>query len=675
VCVASGYYVNLDPATKSMPFGVNIDIRDTINYHEVMKQYNLGPNGAIMTSLNLFSTKFDQVLEIIEKRASDAGNPLDYILIDTPGQIEAFTWSASGSIISEGLATSFPTVMAFIVDTPRATAPSTFMSNMLYACSMLYRSRLPLVVVFNKTDVTPCEFAIEWMQDWEKFQEALEENNNQDGYYGSLTRSMSLCLDEFYRGLKFAGVSAASGEGVGDFFKIIDEARGEFMELYFPDLLLRREEQVQKKMAKVRVGAKNLIGDMKNDPNGDQNPNPNPTTQNNNKNNINNNNGKKLPETYNSTFHGDGLIVSRMPYTRVESPPGVVKNLSVVSFGASSFSNFFNPDNDTDNTAEEREAGWVDTVVCAIRGGINLIDTAPWYGHGESEKVLGKAFAKIPRNAFYLQTKVGRYEADPAKGKMFDFSFQKTIDSVNNSISVMKCGYLDVAQIHDPEFSPNLDIIVNETLPALDELRKEGKIRAIGMTGYPLEVQRELIERSSVRIDQSLTYAHNSLHCGGELFKSFQPFLAERKMALLSAAPLSMRLLTTLGPPEWHPAHEGLKTASKKAVEYCVENGVDIVKLATIYSCSFAHPDGIATTIIGCKNVEECESALENGRLLLDYVNGNGNGNGKGGGGGEVDIGRLPLSDKEKEVLGHILNVIFGPESGVKGIWEHKNVV
>ena len=658
-----------------MPFGVNIDIRDTINYHEVMKQYNLGPNGAIMTSQNLFSTKFDQVLEIIEKRASDAGNPLDYILIDTPGQIEAFTWSASGSIISEGLATSFPTVMAFIVDTPRATAPSTFMSNMLYACSMLYRSRLPLVVVFNKTDVTPCEFAIEWMQDWEKFQEALEENNNQDGYYGSLTRSMSLCLDEFYRGLKFAGVSAASGEGVGDFFKIIDEARGEFMELYFPDLLLRREEQVQKKMAKVRVGAKNLIGDMKNDPNGDQNPNPNPTTQNNNKNNINNNNGKKLPETYNSTFHGDGLIVSRMPYTRVESPPGVVKNLSVVSFGASSFSNFFNPDNDTDNTAEEREAGWVDTVVCAIRGGINLIDTAPWYGHGESEKVLGKAFAKIPRNAFYLQTKVGRYEADPAKGKMFDFSFQKTIDSVNNSISVMKCGYLDVAQIHDPEFSPNLDIIVNETLPALDELRKEGKIRAIGMTGYPLEVQRELIERSSVRIDQSLTYAHNSLHCGGELFKSFQPFLAERKMALLSAAPLSMRLLTTLGPPEWHPAHEGLKTASKKAVEYCVENGVDIVKLATIYSCSFAHPDGIATTIIGCKNVEECESALENGRLLLDYVNGNGNGNGKGGGGGEVDIGRLPLSDKEKEVLGHILNVIFGPESGVKGIWEHKNVV
>ena len=56
------YYVNLDPAVKSVPFAANIDIRDTVNYKEVMKQYELGPNGAIMTSLNLFATRFDQVM-------------------------------------------------------------------------------------------------------------------------------------------------------------------------------------------------------------------------------------------------------------------------------------------------------------------------------------------------------------------------------------------------------------------------------------------------------------------------------------------------------------------------------------------------------------------------------------------------------------------------------------
>lgn len=83
-----------------------------------MKQHNLGPNGAIMTCLNLFATKFDQVMTILEKRSDD----LDYILVDTPGQIEAFTWSASGTIMGEALASAFPTVLAFVVDCVRCAS-------------------------------------------------------------------------------------------------------------------------------------------------------------------------------------------------------------------------------------------------------------------------------------------------------------------------------------------------------------------------------------------------------------------------------------------------------------------------------------------------------------------------------------------------------------------------
>ena len=82
-----------------MPYPANIDIRDTVNYKEVMKQYGLGPNGGIVTSLNLFATKFDQVLNLIEKRSEDC----EHVIIDTPGQIEVFTWSASGNIITEAL--------------------------------------------------------------------------------------------------------------------------------------------------------------------------------------------------------------------------------------------------------------------------------------------------------------------------------------------------------------------------------------------------------------------------------------------------------------------------------------------------------------------------------------------------------------------------------------------
>ncbi|KAL4202178.1 hypothetical protein AMTRI_Chr02g262370 [Amborella trichopoda] len=152
-----GYVLNLDPAVLSLPFGANIDIRDSVKYKEVMKEYNLGPNGGILTSLNLFSTMFGEVITTIERRA----NELDYVLVDTPGQIEIFTWSASGQIITEAFASTFPTVVAYVVDTPRSASPVTFMSNMLYACSILYKTRLPMVLAFNKVDVAQHQFALE----------------------------------------------------------------------------------------------------------------------------------------------------------------------------------------------------------------------------------------------------------------------------------------------------------------------------------------------------------------------------------------------------------------------------------------------------------------------------------------------------------------------------------
>lgn len=138
----------------------------------------MGPNGAIVTSLNLFATKFDQIVGLLEKRS----NECKYAIFDTPGQIEVFTWSASGSIITESLvsspttispvifsiyiyicnfdclkkASTFPTVIVYVMDTSRNVNPVTFMSNMLYACSILYKSKLPFVIVMNKVKINKC---------------------------------------------------------------------------------------------------------------------------------------------------------------------------------------------------------------------------------------------------------------------------------------------------------------------------------------------------------------------------------------------------------------------------------------------------------------------------------------------------------------------------------------
>eukprot|EP00882_Tetradesmus_deserticola_P019480 GHRQ01020971.1.p2 GENE.GHRQ01020971.1~~GHRQ01020971.1.p2 ORF type:complete len:205 (+),score=73.89 GHRQ01020971.1:586-1200(+) len=140
----NGYIINLDPAVSHLPYGANVDIRDTVNYKNVMKQYGLGPNGGILTACNLFATRFDQVIQLVEKPRSP---PLQYVFADTPGQIEIFTWSASGQLVTDLFASSFPTVVLYVVDTPRCTAPQTFMSNMLQAVSILYKTRLPMLLV------------------------------------------------------------------------------------------------------------------------------------------------------------------------------------------------------------------------------------------------------------------------------------------------------------------------------------------------------------------------------------------------------------------------------------------------------------------------------------------------------------------------------------------------
>ncbi|KAG5237129.1 ATP-binding family protein [Salix suchowensis] len=250
-----GYVINLDPAVMSLPYGANIDIRDTIKYKEVMKQFNLGPNGGILTSLNLFATKFDEVIQVIENRADQ----LDYVLVDTPGQIEIFTWSASGAIITEAFASTFPTVVAYVVDTPRSSSPVTFMSNMLYACSILYKTRLPLVLAFNKTDVAQHQFALEWMEDFEAFQAAMRSD---DSYMSTFSQSLSLVLDEFYKNLRSVGVSAVSGAGMDAFFEVIEASTEEYLETYKSDLDKRRAEKQQMEEEQRKHNMERLRRDM-----------------------------------------------------------------------------------------------------------------------------------------------------------------------------------------------------------------------------------------------------------------------------------------------------------------------------------------------------------------------------------------------------------------------------
>ncbi|XP_045467639.1 GPN-loop GTPase 1 [Harmonia axyridis] len=217
------YIINLDPACLHIPYDPDIDIRDSVDYKDTMKNFKLGPNGAIVSCLNIFSTKFNDVIKFIEKC------PNEICLIDTPGQIEVFTWSISGQIITQALAAHFPTLVLYVVDSVRSTSPTTFMSNMLYACSTMYKYLVPFITVMNKTDIVSHSYAIEWMTDVDSFMEVLE---NDESYVSTLNRRMALALDIFYTDLKICGFSALSGEGIDELYNLIDKAREEYETSY-----------------------------------------------------------------------------------------------------------------------------------------------------------------------------------------------------------------------------------------------------------------------------------------------------------------------------------------------------------------------------------------------------------------------------------------------------------
>lgn len=213
-----------------------------------------------MTALNLFTTKFDQVLDLLENKAKSQDECPSHIIIDTPGQIEIFTWSASGAIICESIAALFPTVVVYVVDTERCKNPATFMSNMLYACSIMYKTKLPFIAVFNKTDIEPYDFALSWMQDFTVFQEAL---SNDESYMASLVHSMSLVLEEFYQELNVVGVSALTGDGVDDFLDSLIQAAKEYELEYLPEFqkLFKQREDAQKQAKEAQMSK--LMEDLK----------------------------------------------------------------------------------------------------------------------------------------------------------------------------------------------------------------------------------------------------------------------------------------------------------------------------------------------------------------------------------------------------------------------------
>jgi len=240
-------------------------------------------------------------------------------------------------------------------------------------------------------------------------------------------------------------------------------------------------------------------------------------------------------------------------------------DLSILSFGASSIG------------AEFRSIDIADALQCvhvALDRGMNYIDTAAYYGRGMSEMMLGRILPKLSRDSYVLSTKLGRYA--PAH---FDYSAKRVAESIDISLERMRVDYVDMVFCHDIEFVP-LDQIVNETIPALRTQVKAGKVRFIGVSGYPMKMFRHMLEHAD--LDVILTYNHYTIQNDSAL--QLVPICQAKGVGIINAAPFSARLLSNATLPPWHKSTPQVREVAAKAAAHCRSAGSDIAKLALQYS-------------------------------------------------------------------------------------------
>lgn len=272
--------------------------------------------------------------------------------------------------------------------------------------------------------------------------------------------------------------------------------------------------------------------------------------------------------------------------------------VSALSFGASALGGVFG---DVD------EADAIAAVHAALDAGINTFDVAPAYGATRSETVLGKALEGIARHRYRLSTKVGKY-TDPAAYGMdtLDYSRRRIRASIDESAARLGTGYFDIIHIHDIEYQDrrHTEWALSEGLDAVHELKREGRIGAVGFGIYPVDLWQRIL--AGCDIDAALVHNHHAL--SDTRLLGLLPLAAARDVGVINASPFASGLLTDRGPADWHPASIADRAVFRQAAELCREHGTSISKLAFQFSSQNA---AIPTTMFSTADAQSVRRNVE----------------------------------------------------------------
>ena len=199
--------LNLDPGVENLPYTCDVDVRDYVDMLSIMRQYDLGPNGALIMAYDLIASKIEDL-----QRDIDNVNP-DYLIVDTPGQIELFAYRASGPFFVQNL-TAEQKVALFLYDGVLMTTPTNFVSVALLSTSIKLRLNLSYINVLTKIDLIQDKLReiLRWSTDLKSLEDAIAKQSTGENYTLVSNILRSLNLGGFAQGL--IPISNATGEGM-----------------------------------------------------------------------------------------------------------------------------------------------------------------------------------------------------------------------------------------------------------------------------------------------------------------------------------------------------------------------------------------------------------------------------------------------------------------------------
>jgi len=153
--------VNLDPGVELLPYTPEIDVREWVNTAEVMDKYGVGPNGAQILSADLIAVKFPEIMSILDELRAE------YVLFDTPGQMELFAYRQASKVVLETVGEK-NSVISFLFDPVLSSTPSGFVSLLMLSASIQFRFQASFFNVLSKSDMLggdKLEMVVDWSSD------------------------------------------------------------------------------------------------------------------------------------------------------------------------------------------------------------------------------------------------------------------------------------------------------------------------------------------------------------------------------------------------------------------------------------------------------------------------------------------------------------------------------